>query len=92
MKYLKTYEKLNDNFKIGDYVVFTMDLNSYDKIVITKGKPYKIINVYDDGYNDVIIIYDDNNEQSIFNEFDTRLKKISKKEAELLLNQNKYNL
>ncbi len=92
MKYLKTYEEANNNFKIGDYVIFTMNLNSFDRIVITKGKPYKIINIYDDGFNDVIIIYDDYNEQSTFNEFDFRLKKISKKEAEFLLDQNKYNL
>lgn len=94
MKYIKKFENKNNNYsyKVGDYIVFTMDLNSFDKIVITKGKPYKIINVYDDGFNDVIVIYDDNKEQSIFNEFDTRLKKMSKKEAELLLAADKYNL
>lgn len=92
MKYLKTFEDTNNNFKIGDYVIFTMNLTSFDRIVITKDKPYKIIDVYDDGFNDVIVIYDDYNEKSTFNEFDTRMKKISKKEAEFILDQNKYNL
>jgi len=102
MKYLKNFKESylddlkilypNRKYKINDYIVFNRDLYSFNKIVIIKDKPYQIIHISENDFDSIIIILDDNNEESSFNYFDDRFKKISKEEADFLLNINKYNL
>ena len=94
MKYLMKYEDLSEIYKLGDYVVFDINVDDNNKIVIRANHPYEIINLSKDnktfypqagfscdlGY----IIY--------FKFNDKNARKISKKEVEFLLDAEKYNL
>ena len=88
MKYIKTYE--NKLYKVGDYIVFNMDIIDQDEneIVIRKDIPYKIINVFRDV---IYIICDDKKRVSLNMDYD-KIRKIPKSEAKILLDAEKYNL
>jgi len=95
MKYIKTYEnKLDDaTVKEGDYVVFNDDY--VDEVsFVKKHYPYEVKYVAIDVYHNLIAYIDcDDGEEKSFKAINSSVyKKISKKDAEILLNANKYNL
>ena len=88
MKYLRTYE--NSQVDVGDYVMFKMNIvdSSSDEIVVRKNRPYMIFKIED---GRPYITCDDDRITSIHMN-DKRVKKISKEEALILLDVEKYNL
>lgn len=88
MKYIKEYE--NTIFRKGDYIVFNWNIpdGNTNEIVIKSNKPYKLIRV--EGDNGIIICDDDRECGVDLN--DPTKRKISKEEAKLLINAEKYNL
>lgn len=97
MKYLKKFEStLSNKFKVGDYIYFDNDCRDEDdNIVLRKNYPYKIktLNrrmVVGSNLYSATIICDDGRE-TITN-LTTDTKKMSRKEAKIILNANKFNI
>jgi hypothetical protein len=92
MKYIKLFEKLR--LKPDDYIAFTHDIviEDTDIIVIRANRPYQIVRV--DGhtpYEQPIIICDDGRYSSIHPD-SPNIKRVSKKDAQIFFDAEKYNL
>ena len=88
MKYIKTYENIENEVKEGDYVVF---LDDYNEDFVKKNYPYKVDDV-ESKYNRAYIICDDGETKTFRAKNSQVYRKITKEEAEILLQQHKYNL
>ena len=105
MKYLKYFEEVEwKDLNIGDYITFDFDIvlhKSYPavynrdgyKIIVRKNYPYKIIDIKSDDYfTKYIYIKNDDNKLMKVQKNEYNIKKISKEEAECIINAEKYNL
>ena len=81
MKYIKLFE--SNDLNMGDYVLFPDD---YDNI--RKNYPYQITSID----RDRAYLVDDNKRERNFILVDTDYKKISKKEADQMFLNNKFNI
>ena len=103
MKYLKTYENMKYNFKVGDHIICIKndykDAFSGRKKIAKKGKIYEVLKIYNKSYKKINIImlypYDD---EILMNIKDINTGKIIKGAhykkylSEIEYNSNKYNL
>ena len=93
MKYIKIYEDMGNDVKKGDYVIF---IDRFESNCVKKNYPYVVEFVESRRstmkYDIAWIKCDDGEERSFRAKNSEMYKKISKEEAEILLNANKYNI
>jgi hypothetical protein len=89
MKYIKLFEKLR--LKQDDYIAFTHDIviENTDIVVIRGNRPYQIVRYTPN--EEPIIICDDGRHSSIHPD-SPNIKKVSKKDAQIFFDAEKYNL
>ena len=95
MKYIKTYENIEE-YNPGDIIIAKFELWDFNGkkqshnflLVIKKLHEYKFTN----GNTYACYQYDDDIDDTIYVKKRNIIKKVSEKEAELLINANKYNV
>ena len=92
MKYIKKYENVNDKYNKGDYAIFTKNKYRFNKVIISAGKPYEIIDTVDNNFESSVIIYDDDNEKRSISFTERSMRKISTEKALMILAKEKYNI
>ena len=93
MKYLKYFEEVEwKDLNIGDYITFDYDLyREGNTIIVRKNYPYEILNMnVDNLFREFYIRRDDKIPMKIISTL--HIKKISKEEAECIIDSEKYNL
>jgi len=94
MKHIKVFESIDNENKLkkNDYVIFVKNYT-----FLRKNYPYKINRVKPNMFNAeddlTCFITNDNDDERTFNSNKYNIyKKISKEQADLIINANKYNL